>query len=468
MKIKKNKIRLNQFILLLVIICLEVGLLYPITGNAQEYPRRTAIVEAVEKVSPAVVNISSEYEIRNRNNPFALRGDQFESYFRDFFDRGFERRQKRTSLGSGVIIDGERGYILTNTHVIERSANIKVVLKDEREFDAQIVGADPDSDITVLRIISDTPLPAVAVCKTDELMIGETVIAIGNPFGFSNTVTTGVISALNRSIRTEGRIYHDFIQTDASINPGNSGGPLLNINGQLIGINTAIYAKAQGIGFAIPIKKAQKIVADLIQYGEVVQVWVGIAVQDINIRLAQYLELSNTNGVIIKRVYRESPAQKAGLIEGDIIQTIGKQEVLSRQDYQALLKSYSSGDKMAFNLLRNGKPQTIKVRAETFPQEKAMELAYQLMGIKVADITKQNRRSHNILAPEGVMIDALNSETYLSNIGVRTGDVIRQLDDYKIVDVNDFEKAIIKFRNRNSLVVLLQRADQLFRIAVKL
>ncbi|MBU4102142.1 MAG: trypsin-like peptidase domain-containing protein, partial [Proteobacteria bacterium] len=208
-----------------------------------------------------VVNISSEFEVSKRINPFSGFGIDpfFDSFFKDFFDPGLERRQKRTSLGSGVIIDGKRGFILTNSHVITKTGTITVTLKDEREFTANIVGADPDSDLAVLQITSKTPLPAIEMGSSEDIMIGETVIAIGNPFGFSNTVTTGVISAINRGISAEDRVFHDFIQIDASINPGNSGGPLLNINGELIGINTAIYAKAQGIGFAIPINKAKKL-----------------------------------------------------------------------------------------------------------------------------------------------------------------------------------------------------------------
>ncbi|MBW1692833.1 MAG: trypsin-like peptidase domain-containing protein, partial [Deltaproteobacteria bacterium] len=269
-----------------------------------EHDRENAVVRAVRKVSPVVVNISTEFEVRKRTNPFSGFGfdSYFDSFFRDFLDPGFEHRYKRTSLGSGVIIDGKRGFILTNEHVIKKTGTINVVLKDGREFSAQIVGADPDSDLAVLRIASKSQLPGIEMGDSDNIMIGETVFAIGNPFGFSNTVTTGVISATNRSFRVNDTVYHDFIQTDASINPGNSGGPLLNINGELIGINTAIYAKAQGIGFAIPINKAKRIVSDLIKYGEVVHAWIGITVQKIDERLSQYLNLSDNIGVLVKKV----------------------------------------------------------------------------------------------------------------------------------------------------------------------
>ena len=285
----------------------------PPAGFTHEFSRETAVVRAERKTSPAVVNISSANQDRKRTSPFSGYGFNpfFEEFFKDFFDPRFERRRKYTSLGSGVTIDGKKGLILTNAHVIQKTGTIKVVLEDEREFEAKIVGADPDSDLAVLKIDSEQDLPAIKMGSSDDLMIGETVIAIGNPFGFSHTVTTGVISALNRSIRAEDRVYHDFIQIDASINPGNSGGPLLNINGDLIGINTAIYAKAQGIGFAIPISKARKIISDLIQYGEVIQAWIGITVQNIDEKLTRYLKIPDIKGVMVTSVEPKSPAQKA-------------------------------------------------------------------------------------------------------------------------------------------------------------
>ncbi len=432
--------------------------------------RENAVVKAVRKVSSAVVNISSEHEIHERTNPFSGFGLDpfFDSFFKDFFDPGYERRHKRTSLGSGVIIDGKRGFILTNEHVIEKTGKIAVVLNDGREFEAQIVGADPDSDLAVLRITSKEPLPNIEMGNSNDLMIGETVFAIGNPFGFSNTVTTGVISAINRSIRTEDTIYHNFIQTDASINPGNSGGPLLNINGELIGINTAIYAKAQGIGFAIPINKAKRIVSDLIKYGEVVLAWIGITVQNIDTELAQYLKISDLNGVLVKKVADKSPARKAGLRKGDIILAIGERKLPSEKDYQAVMRDLGAGKTLNIKINRNGKAITVSVKSTVFPKERALELAYSLLGISVENLSIKNRYNYTIYAKRGVMISDLLDNAYLARIGARPGDVIRQIDDITINNVSDFEKAIIKYRKKSSLVILLQRGDQLYNISVKL
>jgi Do/DeqQ family serine protease len=392
----------------------------------------------------------------------------FENFFNDFFDRGFERRYKRSSLGSGVIIDGKRGFILTNKHVILKSKTIMVALKDGREFTAQIVGADSDSDLAVLRISSPTTLPDITMGDSDNLMIGETVIAIGNPFGFSNTVTTGVISATNRSVRTDDMVYHDFIQTDASINPGNSGGPLLNINGELIGINTAIYAKAQGIGFAIPINTAKRIVSDLIRYGEVVPAWIGITIQDIDEDLARYLKASAIHGVLVKKAEPAGPARKAGIREGDILISINTSDIASEKDFHRAMIALSPGEKIDITVWREGETQTVSVKTSAFPRELALDLAYDLLGISVEDLSTKNRYMYKALAKQGVMISDVNRQSFLAHIGAKPGDVIRQIDDMPIKNIKDFEQAIIKYRQKNSLVMVLQRGDQLYNITVKL
>ncbi len=467
---KKHGFKKKFYLIVTILSIYALGLILSVESSAQELNRETPVVKAVRKVSPAVVNISSEYEVRKRTSPFSGFGLNpfFEEFFRDFYDPRFERRQQYTSLGSGVIIDGKKGLILTNAHVIQKTATIKVMLQDEREFEAKIVGADPDSDLAVLKIDSEKQLPDATMGSSDDLMIGETVIAIGNPFGFSHTVTTGVISALNRSIRTEDRVYHDFIQIDASINPGNSGGPLLNINGDLIGINTAIYAKAQGIGFAIPIGKARKIISDLIQYGEVKQAWIGIIVQDMNEKLASYLNVAGKKGVIVKTVEAHSPAEEAGVRESDIFLSIEKKQVNSVDDYKSATKILAAGDTLQAELWRDGNKKTVTIKTKLFPLELADDLAFKLLGISVDDLTQKNRQAYEINAREGVVIAKIKKNSYLARIGAEPGDVIRQIDNYAIQDKEDFKKAIVKFRRKNSLVVLLQRGDQGYYITINL
>jgi serine protease Do len=472
LKMPEIKSQNNILIISAVSLIVFFNLLFIITPallNAENL-RESAVVKAIRKVSPAVVNISSEVEVRKRANPFYGFGmdPNFESFFRDFFDPGFEQKYKRTSLGSGVIIDGKRGFILTNKHVIIKSSTITVALRDGREFKAQIIGADPDSDLAVLRISPKGDLPAIEMGDSANLMIGETVIAIGNPFGFSNTVTTGVISATNRSIKVDDAFYHDFIQTDASINPGNSGGPLLNIYGELIGINTAIYAKAQGIGFAIPINKAKRIVTDLIKYGEVIPAWIGVTVQDLDDELSQYLQATAVKGVLVKKTEKSGPAFKAGIHEGDIIRSVGSRKILSQNDFNTAMSNISAGETIDISIWRDGKTKEVAVKSSTFPIELALDLAHNILGITVKNLSKKNRYIYKTYTQEGVVITEINRNSYLARIGARPGDVIRQVDELAIKNMNDFKKAIVKYRKKASLIIVLQRQDQLYNITIKL
>ena len=462
-----QKLSLN-FKLFLRICFLLVAL--PLAINAHELDRRDAIVEAIQKVAPAVVNINSEYQVRSRTSPFSGFGMDpfFDSFFKDFFDPGYDRRQKRSSLGSGVIIDGKRGFILTNAHVVTHAQAVSVVLKDEREFQAQIIGIDPDSDLAVLKLESPVALPAIEMGDSKDLMIGETVIAIGNPFGFSHTVTTGVISALNRSIRTEDIVYRDFIQTDASINPGNSGGPLLNIHGDLIGINTAIYAKAQGIGFAIPINKARRIVTDLIQYGQVVLSWTGLILQNLDDGLAFYLKVPQGKGVMVKQIESGSPATRSGIRKEDIILSMNDIPIRSIEDYHQVLKNFSVGSTINIQIQRGTQQKAVSLVTKIYPEERAPELITRLLGISIKNLSVLNRQRHQISAKTGVIISEIDPNSQLAEIGVEVGDVIRQLDDQKIANTDDFTKAIIKSRHKKSLVVLVQRGGQGYYITVKL
>jgi len=435
----------------------------------EDSSRENAVVRAVRKVGPAVVNIASEVALGARPTPFSgLPMDPFfENFFSDFFDSQPEHHRKRSSLGSGVIIDGRRGFILTNSHVIEKAGTITVVLQDEREFAAQIVGADPDSDLAVLRIRSDHPLPSATMGKSDDLMIGETIIAIGNPFGFSHTITTGVISALNRSFRTDERTFNEFIQLDASINPGNSGGPLLNINGELIGINTAIYAKAQGIGFAIPIDKARRIVSDLITHGEVVRPWIGIRVQDLEKTMGAYLGIEKGKGVMIRDVMPKSPAAQAGLEAGDVLLELGRRPISDSDDFRQALRDFVVGDPIPVTLWRGEGKLNLRLAGTSFPESRSLELVEWLLGVRVAD-PAAIRRSNRGAAAGGVAITEVRPGSFLARIGVKPGDIIRQLDDTPIRDVKGFSEAVARFHDKSSLVLLLQRGDQGYYIPVKL
>ncbi|WP_297670904.1 trypsin-like peptidase domain-containing protein [uncultured Desulfovibrio sp.] len=331
-------------------------------------PRMTPVVRAVRAAAPAVVNITSTHVIEGQRisplerffgqDPFGVPGGRAPG--------GRPVRQKRVSLGSGVIVDGGQGLVLTNAHVIAGGDEVMVHLLDGREFPATVKGADPDFDIAVLEIHGATNLPAIRLGDSGDIMPGETVIAIGNPFGFSHTVTTGVVSALGRTIRSRDGVFTDLIQTDAAINPGNSGGPLLNLEGGLIGINTVVDARAEGIGFAIPVNKARRVMEDLMSAGRVVPLWLGLDLQDVDARTALALGLRGSGGVLVTGVHPGSPAARAGLAVGDVVESVNGSPVRGRRDYLDILRNQTQGSALRLQLAREGRTLRLDVTPEPF------------------------------------------------------------------------------------------------------
>jgi serine protease Do len=429
--------------------------------GADASQRRSPVVIAVEKVGPAVVNISTIVQERVRPFfPFA--GDDF---FRDFFPDLFSREYTRSSLGSGVIIDGEKGYIITNHHVVARASEIKVITSGQDEYQAKILGSDPRSDLAVLQVEAGRKIPEIKMGDSDDLMIGETVIAIGNPFGLSHTVTTGVISALERSVRAEERVYRHFIQTDASINPGNSGGPLLNIDGELIGINTAIYQKAQGIGFAIPINKAKRIVNELIRAGEVRPLWLGLEIQDMSPELrANFAFPKDKEGVLVSDVVEEGPAAKAGLKRGDIILNVEGNSVASISDYRDVLAEYTPGDRLRLEVFRKGRTLPVEVEPSPFPLELALDLVYRRMGIEVGEADRRTRERYGIQG--GVMITEVRRDSEAGRIGLEPGDLILQVNKITVASVDEFKKAISQYHHLPSLRLVVQRGRYAYSLTL--
>lgn len=312
-------------------------------------PRLTPVVQAVQAVAPAVVNITStHYEQGRATSPLEL----FFGMGRPDFNRLHQEPQKRVSLGSGIIVDGTKGLVLTNAHVIAGGDEVMVHLQDGREFRAHVRGAEPDFDIAVLAIEGASNLPTVRLGNSDDILPGETVIAIGNPFGFSHTVTTGVVSALGRTIRNNNGAFTDLVQTDAAINPGNSGGPLLNLEGSLIGINTAVDSRAEGIGFAIPINKARRVMQDLMHQGRVAPLWLGLMVDDLDGRTARALGLGAGQGVLVTGVFQNTPAANAGILPGEILVAINGSNLRDKREYIDFLRN------------QTGEPLTLVVRSD--------------------------------------------------------------------------------------------------------
>ena len=440
----------------LVLLC--AALVFPAPAGADRRSRETPVVRVVRRAAPWVVNISTT--TRERVRLFRSGDPFFDRFFEDFF--GPQQRETH-SLGSGVIIDGRRGLIATNSHVVRRASEITVQLADRRRFRARLVGADADSDLAVLKIRSREPLPQARLGDSDQIMIGETVIAIGNPFGLSHTVTVGVVSALNRRVRGGEDLWlNGLIQTDASINPGNSGGPLLNTDGEVIGINSAIYRKAQGIGFAIPINRVKRVVRDLVRYGEVIPTWVGLDLQDLSPRLAAYFGLRRPRGALVLGVMKGSPAQAAGFKRGDLILEVDGTPLEGVDHYRSWLAGLPAGKTVKFGVLtgRRGARErmvTRRVKTSAFPLGRAAEVAWRRWGLAVADLDRRSARMHGVRPRSAVVITRLRRGSQAARIGLRPGDLIRRVGERPTPDRKSFLRQIAKYRLKHSLGILVQR-----------
>ncbi|MBN1826154.1 MAG: trypsin-like peptidase domain-containing protein [Candidatus Eisenbacteria bacterium] len=344
--------------------------------DAIDTSRRNAIVTAAERVSPSVVTVSVKSYRVVRQTPFGGSGELFSQFFRDFLPYR-EYVTPVANMGSGVIISPQ-GYVLSNAHVLEGAEQIEVVLSDGREFAAELIGTDPSYDLSVIRIEGED-LPVAPLGDSDGLVIGEWALAIGNPFGYllNNTqpsVTVGVISAVHRDVRpgdTGRGIYKDMIQTDAAINPGNSGGPLVNARGEVVGINTFIFTKSGGslgVGFAIPINTAGRIVEELIRYGQVRQVWVGVRVQEINARAARILGLTSQDGVLVSYVDEGSPAQETGIQVGDVIIAVNGERVVGIEEARRALFGVQVGDTLDLAVVRKGEMMGFRLTMREQPR----------------------------------------------------------------------------------------------------
>lgn len=423
-------------------------LVVPGTGaSAPAVSRRSHVVEAVDKIRPSVVNISAEELVVVRSDPF----------FEDFFGRFVQprrRRYKRTSLGSGVIVRPD-GYVVTNAHVVARGDRITVTLADEREFEATLVGTDEHADLAVLQI-QGNDLPHVEFGPSHDLMIGETVIAIGNPFGFSHTVTTGVISATGRSLRLENRAYFDFVQTDASINPGNSGGPLLNAHGELIGINTAIWGRAENIGFAIPSARAERAVQELIEHGYVRVGHVGILVQDLTPALASALETSATRGVVVRGIADGSPAAESGLEVGDIVGTVDGQRVRDRAEFDDRLAGAGVGTPIRLTVDRGDERLNLTIVAKAYSNEQIDEIAWRRMGLRVDE------------APRGgaVMIQEVRSRSHAARAGIEARDLLLAIEQEPTENLPSFRRAVSRLRPAATISIVVRRGNATYRVAL--
>ncbi len=448
-------------VFLMVVICgaapsINAGL--PVAVDGQPLP---TLAPMIKQVAPAVVNIATEGRVRVRQNP--LLNDPF---FRRFFNLPTIERERRVqSVGSGVIVDAVNGYVLTNNHVIANADKIVITLRDRRQFEAELIGTDPDTDIAVLKIPAED-LTALQLGDSDALEVGDFVVAIGNPFGIGQTVTSGIVSAIRRSgLGIEG--YEDFIQTDASINPGNSGGALFTLRGELIGINTAIIGPSGGnvgIGFAIPIKMAQQILAQLVTFGEVHRGLLGVNAQDLTPKIAEALGIDIHQGAIVSRVGDNSPAARAGLASGDIITAIGGEVIYGASDVRNKIGLLRVGDQVEITVLRDGAAITLtaEVAEPKIVSVEGQGAAKRLSGLTVAPLTDESPLYGTV---EGVLAVKVKKNSSAWRTGLRKGDVIFEVNDQPIPTIETFREAIST--EQRKLVVKLRRGNAQMFIVVR-
>jgi serine protease Do len=442
-------------------------------------------VSVAEGVMPAVVHVSAtpketprerggerrSRDPRERMAPPERR--EFERRFREFFGEEFERffrqrppeRRETRSQGSGVLID-KSGVILTNNHLIEDAGEIEVRLSDKRKFKAKVVGRDPKTDLAVLKIEGDGEFPAAELGDSDRLRIGQWAIAVGNPFGLDRTVTVGIISATGRQgvgVAT----YESFIQTDAAINPGNSGGPLLNLDGKVVGINTAIVSVGQGIGFAIPVNMARRVMPQLLASGRVTRGWLGIRIQPLTEDLAQSFGAKEGDGVLVADVMPGSPAEAGGLRAGDVILEFEGQRTPEVPDLQRAVADMPPGKAARVTILREGQRETREIEIGEMPGDDvvAASRGTERWGLTVQPITPELARQFNLSAPSGVLVSEVAEESPASRAGIRPGDVILEVNRQRVRDLQTFEEAL--GRSEQDALLLVQREGRASFLVMK-
>ena len=428
--------------------------------------------DLAERVKPAVVNISTTKTFKGRSglgtpfgrSPFSGRfgDDFFERFFGDIPQRDFKQR----SLGSGFIISND-GYIFTNNHVVEQTDKILVKVSDGKEYEAKIIGTDAKTDIALIKIKPDNSLPFVEIGDSDSVRVGEWVIAIGNPFGLEQTVTAGIVSAKGRVIGAGA--YDNFIQTDASINPGNSGGPLFNMAGKVIGINTAIVAQGQGIGFAIPMNMAKSILSDLKTKGKVTRGWLGISVQDISEDIAKNLNHKNKNGALVSDVFKDDPADKAGIKVGDVIVEINGKAIKDTHELLLTIASLHVGEKVLIKGLRDGKEisfQVVVTERKDKPEIALTKKSGGYFGIAAQEITKDLAKQMGISSDAGVIVTDVEEGSPADDVGIQTQDIIVQVNKVKVSSMKKYTTEMNKAAEKKSVILLVKRGKSNFFVGL--
>jgi serine protease Do len=430
------------------------------------------ISRLAEKMRPGVVNINTTAVVqespqgRGFRSPFGPQ-DPFREFWERFFGGETPQEFRRRSLGSGVLINKD-GYILTNNHVIQNAKEIRVTLFDEKTYQAKVIGRDPKTDLALIRIEAGKDLPAALLGDSDRLKVGDWVVAIGNPFGLAETVTAGIVSAKGRAIGAGP--YDDFIQTDASINPGNSGGPLFNIRGEVVGINTAIVATGQGIGFAIPINLAKEIIPQLKEKGHVTRAWLGVSIQKVSPDLAESFGLRETKGALVAQVFKGTPAEKAGIQAGDIILEFAGKKIDESRELPRIVAATPVGKKVGVQIFRGGKTLSLEVVVAEMEEDKR-EAAREMptpgaAGIQVQNVTPDIARSLGMEKAAGVVVVRVEPGSPAEEARIRRGDVILEVNRRAVDDLESFFQAVEKAGDRQSLLFLIRRSEGNFYVTV--
>jgi serine protease Do len=431
-----------------------------------------SFADLAEKVRPAVVNISTISTVKVPGNPFkqffGQGGNQpFGDFFRHFFGDIPDRELKQQSLGSGFIVDKD-GFIITNNHVVAGADEIKVKLSDGREFKAKVVGRDPKTDLALIKISSlFSDLPVLVLGDSDSMRVGDWVIAIGNPFGLEHTVTQGIISARGRTLGAGP--YDNFLQTDAPINPGNSGGPLVNLKGEVIGINSAIIAGGQGIGFAIPSKMAKSIIPQLKEKGKVVRGWIGISIQTVTPEIAKAFNLKEPEGALVGDVVQGGPADKGGIKRGDIIISFDGRQVKHANDLPAIVADTQVGKSVDVKVLREGKEISTKITvAEMTEQRLASQMAtpHESLGMKVDEITPKWEKILGLKDKTGVVVVDVTSGSPAAYAGIQPSDIIKEVNHKPVRNLADYDNAMKEMPSDRPVLFLIRRGGVTFFVSL--
>ncbi len=471
---KTNGIKIASAILLAIVLSFVVFQLSCKHNNSSErvigFPKSFA--DLAEQVKPAVVNISTTSTVKVPGNPFRQffgpnEQNPFGGFFHQYFGDVPDRELKQQSLGSGFIVDKD-GYIITNNHVVEGAEEIKVKLTDGREFKAKVVGRDTKTDLALIKISSIfRDLPTLPLGDSDKMRVGDWVLAVGNPFGLEHTVTQGIISATGRVIGAGP--YDNFLQTDAPINPGNSGGPLINLTGEVIGINTAIIASGQGIGFAIPADAAKGIVAQLKEKGKVMRGWIGVSIQSMTPDLAQSLGLKNANGALVADVVPGGPADSAGIKQGDVIINFDGKAITNTSELSFRVSETGIGKIVPVTVVRNSKELTLKIAIAQMPANPVASMlpVQQNLGMTTDNITPQFRKEYKTRENAGVAVVSVESGSPADNAGIQPGDVIKEVDRAPVRNMKDYERAIARSEKDKPILFLIRREGQTLYVSIR-